>query len=549
HDITVSCTHPADFHVTLGWLPRCRDGQEIVCRAREAVPPASVVTIRFGAAGQWTLAPIAAAYPLRVYESVEGDGLYRIIPEAHALVCRAGSPEQVQATLRPAEGPEEYVLGIGLRDRYGNPAPAGHQALVTLPTGQKAELRLSGAEPTTATRLRLAGDAPTTCRVVVSGLGLDTATNPAPRLAGADGQVYFGEIHSHTALSDGARSVDDLYQFARDGQQLDFAAVSDHDSHLYGFGMFPGDWAIVREAAERYYAPRRFVTLLGYEWTPVEPARATGHHNVYYRDTDGPLFSSSDSRASTVPDLLAALRELGRPALVIPHHPVACKNAAGRPEATLTVAWDTYDPTLMRLVEIYSKWGCSERVPPEYRPLKFSAPGHAVQDALARGYRLGFTGGSDSHVAMPGGRFDEGTRGNLRYEGSGLVGVWAPALTREDIFDALYARRCYATSGARILVDFRVAGRPMGAELAWADPNAPRAIAGQVVGTAEIARVEIVRDGSVWQTLAGDGSSVCRFEREDASPLAGPAYYYLRVIQRDDERAWSSPVWIDPPAA
>jgi hypothetical protein len=200
----------------------------------------------------------------------------------------------------------------------------------------------------------------------------------------------------------------------------------------------------------------------------------------------------------------------------------------------------------MRLVEIYSKWGCSEITPPAYRPLKFSAPGHAVQDALAQGFRLGFTGGSDSHVAMPGGRFDEGTLGNLRYESSGLVGVWASELTRETVFDALYARHCYATSGARILLDFRVAGRPMGQEVIWHDRLAPRQIAGHVIGAAEIARVEVVRNGHVWQTIAGDGGAICRFDLEDASPLDGSTYYYLRVIQSDDERAWSSPVWIDP---
>jgi hypothetical protein len=29
----------------------------------------------------------------------------------------------------------------------------------------------------------------------------------------------------------------------------------------------------------------------------------------------------------------------------------------------------------------------------------------------------------------------------------------------------------------------------------------------------------------------------------DRAPLGGRSYYYVRVIQTDDEIAWSSPVW------
>ena len=40
--------------------------------------------------------------------------------------------------------------------------------------------------------------------------------------------------------------------------------------------------------------------------------------------------------------------------------------------------------------------------------------------------------------------------------------VIAPALTREAVFDALAERRTYATTGARIVLDFSVGGVPMG---------------------------------------------------------------------------------------
>ena len=44
----------------------------------------------------------------------------------------------------------------------------------------------------------------------------------------------------------------------------------------------------------------------------------------------------------------------------------------------------------------------------------------------------------------------------------GLVAVYAPELTREAIWDALWHRRCYATTGKRIILEFSVDGEPMG---------------------------------------------------------------------------------------
>ena len=35
----------------------------------------------------------------------------------------------------------------------------------------------------------------------------------------------------------------------------------------------------------------------------------------------------------------------------------------------------------------------------------------------------------------------------------------------------------------------------------------------------------------------------------DDTPLSGTSYYYLRAEQRDDEVAWSSPIWVSPASA
>jgi hypothetical protein len=41
--------------------------------------------------------------------------------------------------------------------------------------------------------------------------------------------VFFGNLHSHTALSDGSGTPEDAYEHARDNSGVDFLAVTEHN--------------------------------------------------------------------------------------------------------------------------------------------------------------------------------------------------------------------------------------------------------------------------------------------------------------------------------
>ena len=81
-----------------------------------------------------------------------------------------------------------------------------------------------------------------------------------------------------------------------------------------------------------------------------------------------------------------------------------------------------------------------------------------------------------------------------------------------------------------------------------------RHILAKVYGTAEVDRIEIVRNNVDVCTFRGDAEDVT-FEWTDQQelsrialprPLRGGAltcYYFVRVTQSDGEMAWSSPVW------
>jgi hypothetical protein len=208
--------------------------------------------------------------------------------------------------------------------------------------------------------------------------------------------------------------------------------------------------------------------------------------------------------------------------------------------------WSFYNPELEPVMEIYSCWGQSEN-PSMERWDKGMTPGAGAWEALRRGYRLGMIASSDNHVGMPGRSYPHDRQVHTPFPG-GLAAVWAPELTRESIFDAIRARRCYGTTGARIILDFTVNGQPMGGEVEIEDESAPRKIGIYARGTDAFTSVEILRNGDVIHTVSPQlrkAEDTISVEWEDNTPLVITAFYYVRLKQADGEMAWSSPVWVE----
>jgi hypothetical protein len=336
-------------------------------------------------------------------------------------------------------------------------------------------------------------------------------------------QLYWGDIHGHSGLCDGTGTPDNYYQYARDVAGLDISALTTHDAH----GFIPLDedeetWNLVRERADFYYRPGDFVTFLGYEWTNW----TYGHqHVIFLNSEEGTVCSFRDLKSSDPEGLWECLK--GKQAITIPHH------VGGGPVPT---DWNFYNPAFQPLTEICSIHGNSEY----YGALKGiynPQANHFVQDALARGYRLGIIASGDSHNAHPG-RKDPGALT------AGLMGVYATELTRESIWRALQERRVYATSGPRIIVDFSVNGNTMGQVVPVDNEHAVRSISGRVIGTDVIRAVSIIKNGLDLFVEKG-GAREETISYSDKTPVKAGDYYYLRAVQEDDEIAWSSPVWIE----
>ena len=476
---------------------------------------------------------------------VTGNALSRLRAFAAPSHVRPG--EAVRLLVRP-------------EDSLGNVACQAPDRLIVRLQGRELTTRRVGMPDSTCCVLEgIVLPGPGVYRLEVEDVthGLRTTANPIECFPGEESaRVLWGMIHGHTEISDGVGTLDHYFRYMRDECALDFGAPGDHDNL---FETSDAMWQMTQEAVARYHEADRFVTFLGYEWAKWR-RNGDGDRNVYYLHDGRPMFRSDEGHFPTPPDLFRALK--GETAIVIPHHTAVIGNPCD---------WKDHDPEKERLVEIYSCWGSSERSvhdgdPFPVRPAKRQegqaldageVPAGFVQRALELGWRVGFVGGGDDHHGHPGDDTLSGW-GPWRYK-AGLMAVWATGRTRQAIWEAMWKRRCYASTGARMIVHFVVNGHPMGSQLSLTrHPGLAlvRQIEVRVHGTAAIARVEIVRNNQDVYVYRGEGPDVL-FTWQDRTPLAAinlpPArwsatpftFYYLRVTQADGEMAWASPVWIE----
>ena len=324
--------------------------------------------------------------------------------------------------------------------------------------------------------------------------------------------TLFGDIHQHSAHSDGCGSAVEPFIRARHIYDDDFCALSDHESFL-GKRIGPGEWEYLQTVAEAHNEPERFATLFAYEWTG-KAFPGPGHKVIYPRERGTKIISRDDVADGAT--LVESARKIG--AIAVPHH----------------VGWtganeEAHDERVQPVWEICSCHGCYESFAHELGQ-RGDLRDQMVDAVLARGLKFGFIASSDGHGLL----WHHGVARKRDPFRTGLAVVQAASCTRESILDALLARRCYATSGAKILVDFTADGSPMGTAF---HARALRKFRAHVVGTASITSIELVGREGVLAKSSPDspsGTLECALDAD---------YVYVRVRQADCEMAWSSPIF------
>ena len=500
-----------------------------------SLAPGDTVTVilgdtSFGSPGSRAQTFAQERYEFRVLVDPFGTGQAFRVPDPPMLRVIGGPAVQLRVRA-PSEVVvnQPFPLTVAAEDRYGNPAD-GYQGTVRLATeaegaqlpgphvfqeSERGAHRFTDPVPTLLPQEARAGQSPT----VPMGLHRDpwhrSARTVGGRLPGSTGEglklpqagttlitardetgqfeatsnpivcyasepsprLYWGDMHGQTEASVGVGSFDEYFAFGRDVAALDFISHCANDFHIT-----QEHWRQTRDAVHRFHEPGRYVTFLGYEWSGLTPGG--GDHNVYFRGADGPPHRSShwlipdqsDRHTDRYP--ISALHDelRGRDdVMVIPH--------IGGRYADL----DFFDTAHTPFIEIASVHGVFEWF---------------ARDALRRGLRVGFVANSDDHSCRPGATYPSGTDVDVEdpvHLGvrGGLMAVYAEALTREALWEAFWARRCYGTTGERIILRISADDHPMGAEFSASQPALFEV---EVLGTAPLETVELLRGPRVVYT-------------------------------------------------
>ena len=375
------------------------------------------------------------------------------------------------------------------------------------------------------------------CRLKVSADGLPTTHTPPIQVLeqAPDRTLLFGDPHCMSGLCVGeyprpstAREiVEYVHTYARDCAGVDFAACTS-----LAMRMDEEQWKEVSDVANRFSEAGRYIALPAYEWFGM--LEQDGNKNIYFLDCeDIPKLDSRSPDSDHPEKLWKQLEKFEGRVMTIPHHSVS---------AVIGTRWRWHDSRFQRLVEIYSCWGNSEANGCDrslVNPARYE--GQSVQDALEKGYRLGIIAGSDTHTSQPG--FSNRLRLKNAWRG-GLACVWAKTFDREGIFKALWERRCYGTTGARIILEFSLNDAPMGSEIKL-NESTERKLKVRAEACSPVHKVVIIKNAREIH-MDEPGRESVSFEWLDSSGRERESdYYYVRLVQDDGEIAWASPIWVD----
>ncbi|MFC1641989.1 CehA/McbA family metallohydrolase [Myxococcota bacterium] len=327
--------------------------------------------------------------------------------------------------------------------------------------------------------------------------------------SGTGYQVYYGTLHNHSEVSDGRGSPSAAYQYARDTAGLDFFSLADH-----AYMITTPEWETIKSTADRYDQDQVFAAFWGFEWSSSSQGHVTVVNTSDYT-------TSTDSATDTFEKLDRWLS--AREGVAFLNHPKV--RDWGKAEFT-HFSHQASDQVVG--IELFNRTSGFDTF--YHNDGYFDDDGGlgCFDEGNQRGWKLGAAGGDDNH------RGTWGTATDYR------LGVLADSLTRSDLFDALQARRFFATLDRNLALSFQLDEHEMGSAVPAGTYSATIAASD---GDGELfERIELKRGGSVvatWSPPASNPSVSFSLTAEEGE------YYYVMVQQDDGDAAISSPIWVE----
>lgn len=332
-----------------------------------------------------------------------------------------------------------------------------------------------------------------------------------------DWNLYFGQLHAHTDISNGAGSVEEAFQYASQVDGLDFFAVTDHSDSFDNADMgaidadgadISADWAAGKQAAASVTG-EDFVGLFGFEMTWPED-KQLGHISTF----NTPGWQTRDQ--ADFENVPTALENYYKALTSVPgsvsqfNHPDTVHGDFER--------FDHYSPQYDAVVSLLEVAGEDGVVDCEYYDL-----------ALDKGWHVAPTNNQNNHNGQWGDASEARTV------------VLAKDLTEESLYAAMKDRRVYATQDSDLAIYYELNGTVMGSIIPKSEEAEITVFLSDPTDEA-IGNVEVVTDGGA--------VLVSEYVETPSQVLELPAsggrsYYYLRITQPDGDVAITAPVWMD----
>lgn len=342
---------------------------------------------------------------------------------------------------------------------------------------------------------------------------------------------YFGQLHSHTNYSDGSGTPDQALTYARNAEQIDFLALTDHSNYFdstANLGNFNDEtsglvssenaamskWAYYKSHFDRY-TTEDFLAVYGYEMTW---SGSYGHINTFNSDgfvsrNDPILNAKGGSGLQAYYDLLK-----------VQEGTFSQFNHPGTTFGTFD-DFGYYDKLVdqkINLIEVGNGEG----------PVGGSGYWPSYQyytQALDKGWHLAPSNGQDNHKGMWG---DSNTARTV---------VVADRLDESSIYGAISDMAVYSTEDNNFEVFYSANNQPMGTILndspekldILVDFNDPDV--NDIIGKVSV----IVNGGIVAHTEQINSNS----GKLEISLPNDYSYYYIMAEQADGDIAVTAPVW------
>ena len=331
--------------------------------------------------------------------------------------------------------------------------------------------------------------------------------------------AYFGQLHSHTNLSDGAGTIDDAYTYASQVPGLDFEAVTDHSNWFDNDvesdildGSKSEKFNQGRAAADKY-TREDFVAIYGYEMTW---SNGLGHINTFNTDGFQSRNQADYKTSQALENYYKSLKKVSQSISQFNH-----------PGTTFGDFNDfaNYDPeidSLINLVEVGNGEG-------EIGTNGYFPSYQYYTRALDKGWHVAPSNNQDNH------------KGKWGDANTGRTVLLADSLTRDNLYDAMRNRRAYATEDSNLKINYTLNDEVMGTIMA--EKPSSVSIKGSVEDPdgEKINTVKVIVNGGKELVTKQINDSKADFSFELPADYS---YYYIRVDQEDKDIAVTAPVWI-----